>query len=335
MAAMNEAVQVGKRQAIADWIANIQPDKTPFYSMLKSGGRPEQSLMTWQAEQYADMPFVGVLDGTAVTSFDRQDRALLKGAVQQFRQSWKVTKRAQVTDVAGVGRAEAGHQKMIAMIQARRQMEKAFLSANVAATESGATPWTTWGAMALLSPTLSATGDYAVDSTVRAVTGTTYTGAIASIAESDLRSMFDVAYTQKKAELDLVGIVGVTLRHFIDDLTGVLKTSSSTAQPRTIFRVEGNATYLNKVVDIEFSTGKATLITSPFIACDPTTGLQTAYSPNSGIFIDPSLWDRGVLDPLTAEDLPIDGSGPRGFVEAFEGLRCRNPLGQLLVYTNS
>lgn len=335
MPAMTDAIQVGKKQAIAPWVANIQPDKTPFYSMLKQGERPAQGVFTWQAEQYDDHGFGGILDGTPVADadFKKQDRVLLTGAVQQFREAWKVTKRATLNDVAGVGRNEAGRQQVIAVLQLRRQMERAFLSSLTASPESGGNPYTTWGAFGYLDATLAVGGTYPIPAAVAPVSGTEYTGSAQSISESTLKTIFSNAYKQKKAELDWVGILGVTTRNYIDDLTSVLKSSSSTSQPRTIFRVEGNQHYLNKVVDIEFSQGKATLVTNPFILCDKNDGSLTAYSDLSGIFIDPAMWDIAVQDPISVTELPADGSGERGFVECFAGLRCRNPLGQGCIYT--
>jgi len=332
---MTDAIQVGKKQAIAPWVANIQPDKTPFLSSLKQGKRPLASLMTWQAEQYGDQAFDGVLDGSPVTTFEVQGRELITGCVQQFRQSWKVTKRAEITDVAGIGRAEAARQKVIAVLQLKRQIERMYCSATVPTAESGATPFRSWGAIAALSNTLAQTGSYPIPSAVLPDAATNYTSAIASFTESSLKTIFEAAYAAKKGELDLVGFCGVTLRGIIDDFTGVLKSSSSTSQPRTIYRVQGNAVFMNKVTDIEFSTGRAMLITSPFLACTIGTGAISAYSPNTGIFVDPALWDDATMSPIASEDLPVDGSGPRGFVEAFKGLRPRNPLGQGLVYTNS
>lgn len=335
MAGMYEAIQVGKRQELPNVITNIQPGDTPVLSMIKAGARPMQMLGTVVAEQYQDVAFTGELDNTAVTSFTSVQRDPMTVTGQYWRRAWSVSTLADVTTAAGVGTNEAGHQQVAALLLLKRMIELTLCSAQDSAVESGATPWATRGILGWLDVAVSGVGSYAIPSRVRPTTDTKYTGAGASFAEGDLRSLFTAAFKQRKAMLDLVGVVGPTLRNYIDDFTSVLKSSSSTSQPRTIFRVEGNSTYLNKVTDIEFSSGKATLITSTFIDYTASTGAAGTYSDTSGFFFDPSMFDIGYMKPIANTNLPPDGSGVRGYIDAVGMLRCRNALGQIVIRPTS
>lgn len=334
MAGMNEAVQVGKRQELPNYITNIQPGDTPVLSLLKTGPRPLQMSGTIIAEQYPDVSKTGTLDDTPVTTFERVDRYAMNVKGMLVRKPWKVSTLADVTTVAGAGTNEAGRQMTAAMLLLKRIIEQVICGDQDSQAESGSDPWTTRGILGWLDVSVSGTGSDAIPAAVRPIAGTKYTGAGASFAESNLKSMFQAAYKQKKAKLDLVGVVGVTTRGLIDDFTSVLATSSSTSQPRTIFRVQGNNVYLNKVTDIEYSTGSATLITSTFLdlADDGSAG---TYTDTSGFFIDPSMWDIGYLKPIANTNLPADGSGVRGYVDAAFMLRCRNALAQPVIRPGS
>lgn len=335
MPSMTEAAQVGKRQELPNIITNIQPGDTPVLSMIKQGARPLQMSGTVVAEQYPDVAFTGTLDATPVTTFERVDRYAMNVKGQYWRKPWAVSTLADVTTAAGVGTNEAGRQQVSAMLLLKRMIELTLCGAQDSAAESGATPWATRGILGWLDVSVSGSGSDAIPSAVRPTVDTKYSGAGASFGESDLRSLFTAAMKQKRAKLDLVGVVGPTLRNIIDDFTSVLKSSSSTSQPRTIFRVEGNSTYLNKVTDIEFSSGTATLITSTFIDYTASTGAAGTYSDSSGFFFDPSMFDIGYLKPIANTNLPPDGSGVRGYIDAVAMLRCRNALAQPVIRPTS
>ncbi len=333
---MNEAQQVGKLQEIGDWISNIQPDETPFLSSLKAGKRPANSLMTNQAEKYDDKGFRGVLGGQPITTFNAQNRVLITSAVQQFDYPWSVEERADLTEVAGVGRNEANRQAIIAMLQSRRMKERAYSSNMQARAQSGSDAWETWGAFAALDPTLSgSTAPYPIPASVRATSAQQYTGALASFDEDDMKTLMRTAYEQKKALVKLLGVCGSELRGIISDFTNVYKTSSSTAQPRTMFMVQGNSRWVNRVQDVVTDFGDITLMTSTFLLNDPDTGAATTYSTKSGLFVDEKLWEDAILLPYSPRRLPDDGSGERGYVRSFCGLRPRNPQGQFSVVTNT
>lgn len=336
MPMMTEAVQVGKLQEIGDWISNIQPDTTPFVSALRSGKRPSNSLMTNQAEKYDDKGFRGVLGGQPVTTFNFQNRVLITGAVQQFDYPWAVEERAALTEVAALGRGEAQRQAVIAMIQMRRMKERAYCSNLQARVQSGMDAWETWGAFAALDPTLSgSTAPYPIPEAIRATSAQQYTSALSSFDEDDMKTLMRTAHDQKRGMVKLVGFCGSELRGIISDFTNVYKTSSSTAQPRTMFMVQGNSRWVNKVVDISTDFGDITLITTTFLLNDPDTGAASTYTTKSGLFVDETLWEDAQLLPMSPRRLPDDGSGERGYVRTFCGLRPRNTQGQFTVVTNT
>jgi hypothetical protein len=335
---MTEAVQTGVKQAILPEIFNLQPEKTPASMMIGFNKRPENNIITWQAEKYDQRPFGGIMEGAPVSDaeFQTQLRETITGCCQHLRDAWKVTELTNAKDIAGIGQGkEAARQERMSMLHLRFKIERLILSAQTAAKQTSTAPWLSWGMFGVLNAALNAASQFPYPAPIMPDPLQVYTGDLANWGEAQLRASMGFAFQQIKTEVNNVGIVGRILRHILDDLTAVVKQSSSTAQPRTIFRVQGNDRYLNKVVDIETSEGKITLVTSPYLLCDPVTGQDTQYTNLSGLFIIPAMWKRAPLVPPYAKDLPEDGSGPRGFTATFEGLEGFNPLGQFAIQTST
>lgn len=326
MPAMTEAAQIGKRQELRDDIVNIESEATPFLSMLKKGDQPNQMLCSWPAESLPNVASTGVLDNTPVTTFNRVNRYLLQGVCQHFRQPWAVSTLANLTNAAGVGRNEKGRQRKLAMLLTKRQMEQQFLSDSDATVESGATPFTARGLFSWLAN--AEQSQLAVPSAMRPASATRYTGALTSFTPDAFRTIMQAAYTAKKSPLKLDGFVGRSLKAVIDDFTRVHPVSSSTSQPQTIYRVEGNSEFMNVVDQLGFSFGKIRTHLSEFMLRTVDSGEESASTPNAGAFIDISQWDIAYLAAMANTDLPPDGSGVRGFIDAIAILRCLNPLGQ-------
>lgn len=332
MASMTEAVQVGKRQEIADAIFNIQPEATPVLSLLKKGPMPKQMLATWQAEVYPDVSSTPAIDGAAVSTYDRIDRYLLQGYGHFFRKSWAVTKLAQLTDVAGIGRNEAGHQLKAAMLLLKRMIEQQILSDDDTVADTGSVGYKMRGMGSWLDD--DAQGTLPVNAAIRPATATQYTGAAASLTETLFRTALEAAYEAKKAPLSLTGIVDKDLKAIIDDWTNTYPVASTTSQPKTVYNVQGNNVYQSNVTQVKFSVGEATLMLSEFIKRTTSTGAVNAL-PGAGYFIDPSMWDLCYMEKPANTNLPVDGSGKRGYIDAVAILRCFNPLGQVHIAPTS
>lgn len=333
MPAMTELAQVGKRQEILDVIYNIQPEATPVMSLLKKGSVPLQLLATWQSEVYPDVASTPVVDGTPVSSYERVDRHLLQGYGHFFRRSWAVTKLANLTNIAGAGKDEAGRQMKAAMLLMKRMIEQQILSENDTQADNGSVGYGMRGMGSWLSS--SAQSVLPVPAAIRPSSSTIYTGAVASLTETLFRGLLEAAYQAKKAPLNLTGIVGIDLKAVLDDWTNVYPVASSTSQPRTTYRVEGNDVYQQNVTMVKFSVGQASLMLSEFIDRDTSTGAASATSRKKGYFIDTSMWDLAYMEKPANTNLPTDGSGTRGFIDAVAILRCYNPLGQVHVKSAS
>jgi len=329
MPAMYEAAQVGKRQEIIDKVFNVEAAETPFLSWLPEGPIPNQLLASWVGEVYPDVPSTGILDGTAATNPQKVDRILMQGTGQHFRREWGVTTLANLTNMAGVGRKEAAHQAMLAMLLLKRQIEQQFLSNDDCAIESGGTPWTSRGVFQWMNSDAQAV--LPVDAKLRTKTGSIYAGTLANLTQELFRTAMQGAYADRKAALSLDGFVGIELKAKIDDWTNVYPVASTTSQPRMQYVVQGQSVLHNYVDELRFSVGKARLHLSSYLFRTTATGAEHANSNKMGLFLDRSMWQKAWMMKPANTNLAPDGSGKKGFVDAVGILKCLNPLGQVKV----
>jgi hypothetical protein len=260
---------------------------------------------------------------------------MIYAGVQQFDHGWSVSERAMLTNTAGVGASESSRQAVIAQLQLGRKKERAYCSNFVARRESGQNPWRTWGIFGAMDPTLSLTGEFALPAAIAPVAAQQSTVAIASLTEAILDAMFQACFLQKKAPIELTGFVGIRLKAWFDALTMTFKEASTSAQPRTIFKVEGNDIFEKKVSRYTTSNGTLTMIPTVYLLNDPVTGGYTDYSARSGAFLDLAMWKDRQLLPFSPRRLADKGQGDQGYNRTLAGLQPVNTQGQFTIVTNA
>lgn len=314
---------VNKRNAIPDEVFNIEQGVTPVFSMLAKQNVGANMLGQVTLEKFPAAASTGILDGAPVTTVAYVARESADVCGQHFRRPWGVTTLAELTSTFGVAN-EAGNQKLWAMQILKRMIEVQICSATDCAAESGATPWTTRGILSWLSPSAQTTRP--VPSNFRPASASQYTGSMTTAAFTDtaLKALMAAAFGEKNAPLNLDLFVGATCKTVIGEMTQ--------ADP---YRKDGLDTVYDRVMLVDFDFGTCRVHLSPFIAWDTSTGLATSYSPLSGFGIDKGQWSwewlKGKVPANT--NLPEDGSGSRGYVDAVGRLWSKNPQGQISIYT--
>jgi len=334
MAGMYEANQTGKRQEIADKVYNSELEATPVLSMLGVGKEVLQSTMQWQMEKFADKAVTGVLDGTAVTAFDSTLRYDVYGAVQQIREAWQVTQRAENTAIAGVP-DEVGRQRYTAMINMRRKQEKILLSDQDHQVEAASDPWLTRGMFKYIQAGAQTT--FPVPALFRNASAAIYGSTVALLTQSAFEALLAAAGNEIKGPVSLDLFAGPSIKSKIDSFTEIWPTATSTETLGAHYNRDAAKGYVREVNILRFSYGTVRVGLSWFNLCDLTTGLATASTPLSAIGINPEMWNIGYMrngKPANT-NLSPDGSGVRGFIDCFMGLRCNNTLGQIKIVATS
>jgi hypothetical protein len=337
MAGVVEKDQVGKREDLSDILSCIVAEETPFTSMLKKEGKPQNKVMNYQAKRYPDRAFDGVMDDEDVSAYNEQaPRALLTAVCQKFREPWHVSDFADEAVVAGLPKGEKGEQKAAALVNLKFAIEGRLLSNEECSLENGTSIANeTRGAIMWLSNTAQAT--YPVDSNFLTPAACRHAAALSGLTEAAFQVMLGAAWTKRRGVSVLDGFVGITLKRLFDNWSSLADAGASFATfPVRTFTQSADSKALIKVVDVlKFSEATVRLHPSAYIAKTSSTGADSAYTPNSGLFLDMAMWSLAWTRKPRMMDLEDRGAGPRGFADAILGLKCHNPLGQCLVYANS
>ena len=206
-----EADQVGKRQSLANLIANVEVEACPYTSMLEKRERPKQVLHQWQVKSYPVTGHRGVLDGLDANAFQSNPRYLMQGLSQKTWYKPGVSDFAEETEVAGISRGEMAEQIADAMVTVKRQIEKRCLSAEDNALDDGSTHGNeTRGIFSYLQN--SAQSYLPVPEGFRTPTASRYTGTLAAYGEETLLGMGRSAYKQRKGTSKLTGLLGIDFK---------------------------------------------------------------------------------------------------------------------------
>ena len=136
----------GNREDLTSIISLLEPESTPFVSMMKKG-KATGTFVEWQADKLGTPEFDGVSEGEDVSSFKNQaaDRARLGNYIQKFRDTFMTSDLQELVDTAGVS-SEFARAESHAVRNVKRSIEAAFCSAQDRQAEAGSgTPYKTRG----------------------------------------------------------------------------------------------------------------------------------------------------------------------------------------------
>jgi hypothetical protein len=337
MAGIYEKNQIGKREDLSDVLSCIVAEETPFTSMLTKEGKPSNKIMNYQVSRFPDRAFDGVLDGDDVATYnDQKPRGLLTAVQQKFREAWFVSDFADEATVAGLPKGEVGEQKANALINLKFAIEGRLLSNEECSVDDGATVANeTRGAVMWLSATAQTL--YPVDSNFRTPAASRHAAALSGLTEAAFQALLASAWTKRRGAATLDGFVGITLKRLFDNWSSLTDAGAAFATfPVRTWSQSVESKSLVKVIDIlKFSEATVRLHPSAYIGKASGTGADSAYTPNSGLFLDMGMWSLAWMRKPGLYELENKGGGPRGYADAIVGLKCKNPLGEVLVWANA
>lgn len=323
MAQLTEPNQVGKREDLSDVIANVDMHSTPLTTMIPKGSDLKNSLFTWQADAYDTPSTAGVTDGTDVSTFTNPAtaRAEISGRVQWVRRDYRISKLAEnLADVAGVNSEKA---RAIAkrLVELKRDIEAVICSDNDSQADNGTDPYLTRGLGSWIAN--GAQSDLPVAAAFRTPTASIDATVINSVVESTLNGVMESIWGETGTRQRMVFLVGSGLKKRITTFQqydpGV---SSSIAAVRTF---NHSAESKKITASVEFYAGdfgELEIVLSNWLA----SGTSNAPTRRGYILDMDTLQLRFKQRPAHME-IPDDGGGPRGVVDAIFGLCVKNPLG--------
>jgi hypothetical protein len=122
----------GLREDLADVISIVDNKNTPVTSTARKGADiTNPGVFSWQADEYKDPSFDGILTNADVSTFDdaSSTRALLSGRAMKFRRAIKTDDFTQISDIAGIGKNKSfAHAVSKSLVELKRDIESAVCS---------------------------------------------------------------------------------------------------------------------------------------------------------------------------------------------------------------
>jgi hypothetical protein len=308
-----ETELVGKRQSLANTIANIENTSCPYTSMLQKRSKPVNQPHTWQAEVYPDADHEPVEDGKDVDTFDTVPRYPLTSYSQKFWRNPAVSDFADEAEIAGApGGSEMAKQKAIAMIILKRKMESRFLSNSD--TYVDGKKYSTRGLFSWISN--AAQTNNAVPSAVRTPTAQIYSDTLANFDEADFSAMCQSAFIQRKGPGTYDAFLGIYLKKAFTDFTSYQADKASFTAVRQFTRPGESNKFVNTIDFLKTDCGEYRLHASSFLLTTASTGAASASTHRSGAVVDMDMVGLLYTRLPRLKELENKGGGPRAMCDA-------------------
>ena len=322
---LQELDQEGKRQALADYITNLDTGACPVSSMIPKERRPNQGIVMFQTEKYPTSGFRGVPEGKDVDAYNSQTRKTLFARRQRFWWNPSVSTEAEANVVAGESAGEMARQKRTALVVVKRQLEGRILSfydsqEPKAQDEVG-------GEFRGLGEFIKATAqaDLPVHADFLTPAASIFTGTIDTFTEGQFKLMLQSIYKVRKARAKLDFFGGITAKSAFSEFAGYADNVSNKTPTRHLNLDMAERKLITVVEKIVTDSAEVDLHPSSFIGLDQDTGADTAYTHTSGYLLDMEFLALAYTVLPRIRDLEDRGGGPRAICELMATFLNKNP----------
>jgi hypothetical protein len=325
-----EKNQVGVRESLADLIANVEAQATPFTSMAAKRKKPNNKIHDWQVKAYPVTGHKGVMDGKDADDFSHNPRERIHGVAQKTWNNPAVSDFAEESEVAGEAKGEMAAQIADSLVTVKRQIERRCLSDAECSVDNGTNvPNETRGIFKWVDN--AAQTLYPVPEKFRTPTGCIYSGALTSFTEADFIALMANGYKLRKSPSKLDGFVGVDLKTKFTDFSVYVTDQSGSTPIRQFNQDAAKKAVIRCINRLEFDTGTVDLHLSSFLLTNEENGEDGASTHKSGIFLDMSMVGLAYTRMPRVVKLEYKGGGYKAIVDAIFMLMLDNPLGHLKV----
>jgi len=323
---LSELNQIGKREALADYITNIEAEATPVASMIPKGKRPNQGLVQFQVEKYREAGHKGVPEGQDAADFTSTPRALLFARRMRLWDLPSVTTESDENVIAGEPAGEMARQKRNSLVTLKRSLEKRLMcaydgniqSAGVGAAFRGLFKW---------QSSSNWTDLPATDTSVLMPAASKYSGAITAFTETALKAILASIYKVRKTKSSLDGFFGIGLKEAVSMFAAYTNDVSNMTATRHLNLDQADKEMITIVDRIVTDTAEINLHPHSFILTDDEDGLATDGSDYSGLILDMEMLELAYTKLPRIRDLEDRGGGPRAISEMMVSLVNKNPQG--------
>jgi hypothetical protein len=305
----------GNREDLTDIISVLEPESTPFVSLMKKG-KATGTFFEMQVDKLSSVEFSGIEEGEDVTAFKNQsaDRAKIGNYIQKFRDTFMTSDLQELVNTAGIS-SEFANAESKAVRNVKRGIESAFCSAQDRQADAGAgAPYKTRGMLKWLGvggqpsdvPTFA-------QNVANDTTGTQTEATFNSV----LQELYE-ANGMPGGQLTL--LAGPSLKKEISNFSRQLAATNGTY---TVNQDAESKKITLSVNIYEGDFGNVAIVPSLFI--NRTSG-SDAVDADAGLLIDPEYVSMMSLKAESVTELENQGGGRRGFVDVVAGLACLSPV---------
>lgn len=317
----------GLREDLADVISIVDNKNTPVTSTARKGADiSNPQVFSWQASEYNEPSFDGVLTNADVSTFDdaSASRALLSGRAQKFRRSIKVDDFTQISDIAGIGKNKAfAHAVSKSLVELKRDIESAVCSDRDSQEQASTNPFRTRGLGNWINA--SAQSDLPVPAAFRTPAASIVATAPGSLTETEVQEVLQSMYTVTGTMNSMMLVCGPELKRAFTGFTRFAGGTDDKAglSIRTFTQLAESKKIVASIDSFHGDFGILNIVPSLFLAKDQSSASQLArgYVMNSEM-IELRYGRRPRFQEL--EDM---GGGKRALVDAIAALVCMNPKG--------
>ncbi len=304
----------GNREDLTSIISVLEPEATPFVSMIKKG-KATGTFFETQVDKLNSVEFSGVEEGEDVTAFKNQsaDRARIGNYVQKFRDTFMVSDLQEMVDTAGVA-SEFANAESKAVRNVKRSIESAFCSSQDRQADAGAgAPYKTRGMLKWLGvggqpSDIPAFAQNVANDTTGTQTEATFNSVLQELYEAN---------GMPGGQLTL--LAGPSLKKEISNFSRQLAATNGTY----VVNQDADSKKITLTVNVyEGDFGNVAIVPSLFI--NRTSGSDTVDA-DAGLLIDPEYVSMMSLKAESVTELENQGGGRRGFVDVVAGLACLSP----------
>jgi hypothetical protein len=317
----------GLREDLADVISIVDNKNTPVTSTARKGADiTNPGIFSWQASEYNEPSFDGVLTNADVSTFDdaNASRALLSGRAMKVRRSVKVDDFTQISDIAGIGKNKAfAYSVSKSLVELKRDIEAAVCSDRDSQEQASTNPYRTRGLGSWINA--SAQTDLPVPAAFRTPSASINTTATASLTESEVQAVLQSMYTVTGTMNSMMLVCGPELKRAFTNFTRFAGGADNKAglSVRTFSQSAESKKIVASIDSFHGDFGVLDIVPSLFLAKDQASAVQLAR----GYVMSPEMIELRYGRRPRFQELEDMGGGKRALVDAIAALVCMNPKG--------
>lgn len=342
----NPGTQGGNREYLKDILTILEPEETPFISLVSKGDAPASTYIEVLGSQLRKPRITGTREGLDAGKGNNKakNRKRFGTYLHRSQDEYNVTDVQQaISERGGVAAvsSELEADKTQTMREVKRDIEAACCSVNEHVNGNGGDAdmvtrgCFTWldksgGTLQTLNPVPA---EFLLTDQAAASDGVgQYLSGVTAVTEAQFNTVLQGLQRVHGGKKEFNAISGDVFVKTVDNFTRLNSTATANR-----YQVRENAenheiTLMVKVFDSSF--GRVNILPSQFNKVGGASAVNGFGDPYASLILYMDLWEVSFLEQLHAQDEEQDAGGQNGFVKAIFANLCKMPKGNGVIFNN-